>query len=61
MRIGTIVLPMDRDHSTTNGRIVYYCTPYARMFDIDLGLMETDFGSVESGMIHSRLLETNFG
>ena len=40
---------------------MYYRTPYAKMFDIDLGSMETDFGSVKSCMTHSRLLETNFG
>lgn len=36
----------DRDHSTTDECVVYYCTPYARVTDIDLGLMGTDLGSV---------------
>lgn len=36
----------DRDHSTTDGRIVYYRTPYARMIDIDLGPFGIDFGSI---------------
>ena len=39
---------------------MYYHTPYARMSDIDLESMEIDFGSVESSMIHSQLLETDF-
>ena len=40
---------------------MYYRTPYAKMFEIDLGSMETDFGSVEGGMINSQSLETDFG
>ena len=36
----------DRDHRTIDGRIVYYRTPIARMTNIDLGSMGTDFGSV---------------
>jgi hypothetical protein len=35
-----------RDHSTTDGRIVYYRTPYARMTSIDL-INEIDLGSYE--------------
>ena len=41
----------DRDHSTTDGRIVYCRTPYVRMFDIDPGSVETHFRSVESGKV----------
>jgi len=33
---------------------MYYCIPYSKMFDIDLGSMVIDFRSVESDMIHSR-------
>ena len=54
-------LPLPSNTGITNGRIVYYRTPYARMFDIDLGSMLTDFESVESGMIHSWLLKIDFG
>ncbi len=39
---------------------MYFHTPYARMFDTDMGSMETESRLVESSMTHSRLLETDF-